>query len=280
MSKRSFCQYVSGNTDEAGIEVIRLFLPATEGYINYNIIHSVRNSIGCDTWRLGAVYFCNDELCRVKPLTRAGAEWEMALKIKDRPDFIGGFAHGDEVFYKAELTVDDQKRDIDSLSESVEFDELVFEAWSRGYDPSDATSEALCHYKKITADANGVCVEQRVEWHGDYELGRSYMAMLAPLKSETDSYYTASDSLIKPIGDNAGISGYDSAGELYLTGENGFTFGLKVDKYLSDRERGHEFLISDNGGVPYNKMYFALCHNGSVKEGDVWETVTRYSIKN
>ena len=277
--KHNFCQYVKGATDDAGTESLRLYLPDDSGHINYNIVHSVSPARRCDTWRLSVVYLCDGQRARVRPLTRAGAEWEMALKIKERPDFIGGFAHGDERLDGIVLTLDGEQKNVEELCQAVSFDRLTLEVWSCGYDPSNTDVKTLSHYKKIIADSNGIRVEQRIEWLGDYELGRSYMAMFAPLKSETDSYYTASDSQQKPIGENAGISSYDSAGKLYLTGKNGLEFCLKVDKYLSDPERGHEFLISDNGGVPYNKMYFALCHNGEVKTGDVWETVTVYSIK-
>ena len=280
MSKKSFCQYVRGAIDEAGVEAVKVFVPLDKGYINYNIIHSVRVGIQCDTWRLGATYYCNESLEKVKPLTRAGAEWEMAIKIKDRPDFIGGYAHGDEALDRAVLNVDDVCCEIDAFLTLTEFENLSLEVWSRGFDPSNTDVEALVHYKKITVNSSGVRVQQRVDWLGNYELDRSYMAMFAPLKTETNHYYSASDRTLKAIGENVGVSGFDRAGALYLNGKTGFTFCLKVEKYLSDIEQGHEFLISDNGGVPYNKMYFALHHNGCVKKGDFWETVTGYSIEN
>ena len=110
-----FCQYVRGATEDAGIEGLRLYLPIEKGYVNYNIVHSVSEGRQCDTWRMSVVYLCDEKLCRIRPGTRAGAEWEMALKLTGRPDFIGGFAHGDEVFYKTEVTVDGQKRELESL---------------------------------------------------------------------------------------------------------------------------------------------------------------------
>jgi len=68
-------------------------------------------------WRLSVVNFCDEALSSVRPLTRGGAEWEMALKIKECPDFIGGYAHGDEVFSRIAVTVDGVAKDLNELSE-------------------------------------------------------------------------------------------------------------------------------------------------------------------
>ncbi len=278
MKKEALCKYVSGQTDDSAKEALKLFLPVEDGYINYNIVHSVMQRSNCDTWRLSVVYHYDDLLSAVKPLTRSGAEWEMALKISERPDFIGGYAHGDEVFRKAELYIDGKQREISSLSDMTSFDELVFEISSIGYDPIDSVTEALLHHKRIIVSTDGIKVEQKVEWLNDYPLGNSYMAMLPPFKEITDSYYTDTDPEPKPICTKVSISETGSFDTLCLCGESGFTFSMKVEKYLNDGN--NTFLISDNGGVPYNKMYFYLNHGGSVKKGDIWETCTVYSIKN
>lgn len=276
-SEKLFCKYSREATDDAGTEVIKLFLPVNEEYVNYNIVHSVSPARQCDTWRLSVVYLCDETLCRIRPLTRAGAEWEMALKLQDRPDFVGGFAHGDEVCEKVELTVDGERRVLENISDMTAFDELAFEVWSRGFDPSTPKTEALSHYKKFIVTRDGVRVEQRVEWLGDFELGRSYMAMLPPLKSETESYFSAADKISKPICAKSDMSGCDRA--VYLTGNTGVTFCMKVEKYISDTKGGIDFFVSDNGGVPYNKVYFVLPHKGRARMGDVWNTVTHYSIQ-
>ena len=279
-NKKAYCKYVHGNADDSGSEALKLFLPVKDGYVNYNIVHSVQKSSNCDTWRLSAAYHCDDKLSPSKQLTRQGAEWEMALKIQNRPDFVGGYAHGDEVYNKIELTIDGEKREICSLVEPIAFKNLSVEVWSKGYDPLDSITEALLHYKKIDVDENCVRVSQKVEWLKDYELGRSYMAMFPPFKEFTDSYYTNVDLDKKPIRLAKDISGSEKGLDtICLCGESGFTFSMQVEKYLTDSENGNTFLISDNGGVPYNKMYFPLCHIGCVETGEVWETVTVYTIK-
>lgn len=273
---KAFCQYSNESMFDHGIEALRLFLPTSGGYINYNIVHSVMQKSKCDTWRLSVVYYCNGDFERVKPLTRPGAEWEMALKISERPDFIGGYAHGDEFFQKVELIIDGEHREISSLSDMTPFDELIFDVSSIGYDPIDSATEALLHRKKIIVNSDKIKVEQKVEWLNDYMLGNSYMAMLPPFKEVTDSYYTNTDPAPKPIGNKVSISETGSFDTLCLCGKTGFTFSLKLEKYLNDGN--NTFLISDNGGVPYNKMYFYLNHGGYVKRGEIWETETVYAI--
>ena len=276
-NKRAFCKYCGESADDSSVEALQLYLPVNEGYINYNVVHSVMERTKCNAWRLSVAYFCNEALEPIHPLTRGGAEWEMALKIVDRPDFIGGYAHGDEVFREIKVSLDGKAFDLRELTELTAFGELAFEVWSVGYDPLDSCSEALLHYKRIVADESCVRVEQSVEWLNDYAVGRSYMAMMPPLKDVTDHYYTDADPIPKPLKPMSETSG-NNVDAVYLCGEGGFTLGMRVEKYLSDKEKGKSFLITDNGGVPYNKMYFPLQHKGLVNKSDVWETVTVYAI--
>ena len=274
-----YCIYTNQRCDDSGIEALKLYLPTDGGYINYNVVHSLMKSTNCDIWRLSVVYFCNYELERVRPLTRGGAEWEMAIKIKGRPDFIGGYAHGDEVFKRIKLTVDGEKREIGDICEKTAFNELIFEVWSVGYDPIDSETESLLHYKKIIVNESGITVEQRVEWLNDYALDNSYMAMMPPLKAETDHYFTDKDSTVRDIPERVLLTETGDIKSLYLFGKCGYTFVLQALKYLNDAEGRNTYYISDNGGVPYNKMYFLLNHRGNAIKGEAWETVTGYAVR-
>jgi hypothetical protein len=104
------------------------------------------------------------------------------------------------------------------------------------------------------------------------------MAMLPPFKCETDHYFTDTSPEKNPIPTSGSVTEQGDVKTVYLSGKAGFTFGLKAEKYLTDKEKGNCYFIRDNGGVPYNKMYFLLMHNGFVNKGDVWETVTVYTI--
>ena len=41
---------------------------------------------------------------------------------------------------------------------------------------------------------------------------------------------------------------------------------------------GNRFLMTDNKGGSYNKIYFVLCNGAEVKRGDELNAVTRYRI--
>ncbi len=275
-TKLPVCQYVPGETDDYGTEALKLYLPAKDGYIHYTIIHSVHEKKGCDTWRLGPVYHCDDSLLPVAQLTRPRAEWEMAIRLLHRPDFIGGIAHGDERFESLSITLDGQARSLNDLAEKTTFDTLTVIVHSVGFDPSNPTEQVLLHKKKLIARAGGVSVDQTVEWLCERKLASSYMAMLPSLKEHTDHFRTENDEAPRPIVERK----YSEAGHfktLCLTGKK-YSFTMTVEKYLTAPE-GNTFIISDNGGDTYNKMYFMLMHGGEAHRGDVWNTQTRYLIE-
>jgi hypothetical protein len=201
----------------------------------------------------------------------------MAFLIAGRPDAVGGYAHGDEIYEMIRLTVDGKERDIGDVSDITEFSCFTLEVWSRGFDPSEPDSEILKHYKKFIVSEGGISVDQSVEWLGEYEIKYAYMAMLPPFKTETDSYYTELDKARKPICSASDMSGRDSA--VYLTGTTGLTFCMSAARYITDVKEGINFFISDNGGVPYNKLYFVLPHNNAAHKGDVWKSLTSYSVQ-
>lgn len=273
-------EYKAGKTYEQGTEAVKLYLPATEGFINYNIVHSVSPKINCDTWRLGPAYLCDGSFLPTRALTREGAEWEMALKIQGRPDFIGGYAHGDEVYEKMVLSVDGEIVELVPTPEPIVYETLSLEIWSTGYDPLDSCTEVFKHYKKIEADGERITLTQRVSWLGDYTLGTSYMAMMAPLKEWTDSYYTNVDIVKKPVELGSDIIGYSDMDTLYQCGNAGFTFGIKLCSYPLGEDGKKVFQIRDNGGIPYNKMYAPVLCKTQAKKHDEWNTVTVYRIKN
>ncbi len=276
--KRPYCRFDPTVDFEKAVGGLRIFLPASVGYVNYNFTHTVCESKNCDTWRLSKAYAFDDNFENEYELTPKGAEWDMALRLDGRPDFIGGYAHGDEIFSSLSVEIDGEAAEITSFLSLTAFDRLVITVGSIGYDPNDSTTPALKHFKKYLIDKEGITLEQRVEWLGDYTLGASYMAMMPPLKSLTDKFYTNVDRTPKEA-----ISSYGSvmgATEATVFGsESGIAFSMSVPKYPI-LAGGNRFLMTDNKGGPYNKMYFVICKGAKVSLGDVWETETKYSITN
>ena len=96
--KSPFCSYTDeADQKEGGTEALYIYIPTGEGYIRYQLIHTVLPQRNADTWRLGYVVHVDDSFENERVITNPGAEWEMALELNGRHDFIGGLAHGDEI---------------------------------------------------------------------------------------------------------------------------------------------------------------------------------------
>jgi len=274
--KGPYCRYDSSLDWEGAVGRLGIFLPTARGYVNYNLVHSVHKGKNCDTWRLGKAYALDDGLENEWELTPAGAEWDMALRLSGRPDFIGGYAHGDEAFTHFSAELDGSAVDIRTLDSLTPFEELCITVDSVGYDPADSQTQALLHRKEYRIHKKKVILHQRVEWLNDYTLGSSYMAMMPPLKGLTDYFHTDADPVPKEA-----ITHYGSvagAREAVVYGaSSGIRFSMSVPQYPR-LEGGSRFLLTDNHGGRYNKMYFVICNGAQVARGEVWETTTEYQI--
>ena len=278
MEKGLYCRYDPSICFESAVGGLRIFVPAVKGYINYNLVHSVHEGKNCDTWRLSKAYACDDSFQNEYELTPDGAEWDMALRLSGRPDFIGGYAHGDEVYESILIELDGVPVTVESLCALTPFHELRIAVASLGYDPDDSVSEALKHEKQYIVTEQGVLLHQRVEWLNDYTLGSSYLAMMPPLKSLTDQFYTNADPTPKEAITHYGRIPHATEAFVYGT-TSGIVYSMSIPKYPS-LAGGDMFSLTDNSGRPYNKMYFVVCNGADVSKGDVWETTTSYRITN
>lgn len=274
--KKSYCLYDSSIDFEQSQGGIKLFLPTAQGYINYNVVHTVSESIHADIWRIGQAFAYDDQLEKSYPITPTGAEWDMALMLSGRDDFIGGFAHGDEKYTSFTVLIDGKQIDPQGIKNLTPFTEITILENSIGYDPNDHTTQVLKHDKEYIVHADGITLNQTVEWLNDYTLGSSYMAMMPPLKALTDTFYTDRNEIPMPTLDHYGY--YPNAKKAVVYGSD-FSFSMSVSKYPS-LTGGDRFLLTDNSGRPYNKMYFVICKGASVTGGDVWKTTTHYQISN
>lgn len=273
---RAYCQYVRGAVEDHGTEALYLYLPVTQGYIQYSFVHSVIPTKQCDVWRMGPAFYCDSDLVRQERLTREGAEWEMAIRLRDRPDFIGGAVHGDEIGEAPICCMDGAQCRVERLTSLTPFFKLTLSVESVGYDPARPSEAVLRHHKYITVESAQILVSQSVEWLCDVPLGRSYMAMMPPLKCVTDCYRLG-DTEYFPITSRS----FTQMGEfsaISLCGDRGFVFTMRVEHYLSEGTN-NTVIITDNGGEEYHKMYFVLAHNGGATRGEVWKTMTAYHIQ-
>ena len=270
-------QYDPTYRNERSTEALLIYRPAAVGYICHRLARTVCERTNADAWRLSLVTACDNDLQNHFPITCEGAEWEMALRLQDRPDFIGGFAHGDERDTAIAFFLDGHETDVRALTAPTPCRALRIAISSIGYDPLDSKTEAILHRKEYEINADGILLRQTVEWLGDYSLSSCYTAMMPPLKTYTDTYETdltpatAFDLRVK----KEKVTGARSA-TLFAQG-GGFSYTMEIEPYGLYPE-DEQFTLTDNGGAPYNKMYFSLCESGTVKRGMVWNTVTRYRI--
>lgn len=274
--KPLYVKYDAGYTGEQSVEGLHFYIPTEIGYIDHVYGHTVVESRNADIWRLSLVYMCDDNLANPVQITTVG-EWDMALMISGRPDFIGGHAHGDEITTDIKFILDGVETDIKTLAQATEFKTMVIIQDSIGYDPLDGVTPVLKHHKEHKITHAGIRLDQTVEWLGDYTMSHSYLAMMPPSKAYTDSYYT---NLTPPalVDLSTGTKYVDGATSVTVYGsESGLYFTMTVNEY--DTYIKPYMSIADNGGGAYNKMYFTFVKNGTVSKGDVWETMTVYRIE-
>ena len=274
--KSAYVQYATniGETYDNATEGLNIYLPATVGYVKYTILHSVNSDINADNWRLANAYAVDDTFGNERILT-CKAEWDMAMKIDGRSDFIGGIVHGDEIMTSIKFVVDGKEvTDLSTLSSLTKFTTLQIVQTSNGYDPNDSTTVALTHAKTHTVTADGITTDQTVEWQNDYALKNCFLAMMPPLKEYTDHYKLNGAT----EGSEIAYGFYSKVSSAVVYGEeSGVSFEMSISEYPY-YNNGRTFRMTDNGGLSYNKMYYYCCDDLSITSGTVWESTTHHSI--
>ena len=251
-------QYIGESGAENSTERLNIFIPTESGYIQHMYVHTVKASINADTWRLGPVFSCNDSLQQVNSLTYSG-EWECAVHLKDRDDFSGGNAHGDEVQTAQHVWLDGVYTTLSSLTTLTDFDELRIVRRSNLFDPADHTTVIAEHGTEYIITKDGIQANQSVKWLAAYTITACYLGMFPVMKADgttpISSYlYNDKDfdyqAITSPI--NRPMT---YARKLVLTNTNKnimFVFdGIKCPTKMS----ANRMLVSDNGGLNYHKCY-------------------------
>ncbi len=226
----------------------------------------------------------------IRGVALASGEFDMALKIQGRPDFIGGSIHGDELMEgPASCIIDGSSYDLqDSATWTVQGREIRILTTTTMTDPADGVTVAGKHRKEMVINAKDYRIINCVEWSANLTMDASYMAMLPVYRKNppttgvqvTDRGYNnvnytvydlTEDYTTHPI--NSPVLG---ATRLYLYGTiNGLSLECEVE---------HEpMLLGMNSyifaGPAYNKMYFDFCGDSyQVQTGDVWQSKARYRV--
>lgn len=204
------CSLIYGNVDtnigDAGKEQVSIYIPSKVGFIKFAFIRNEVSASNANNWRIDRAYACDDSKVVRFPITAQG-EWEMALKINERADFIGGYAHGDEVVKSISFFIDGKKvDDITTLTNLTKFEELRIVELTDLYDPNDgatlATKDTFTpvahHGREYIITKDGIRLKQFVLFDVAETMTTSYMTMFPIIRGNdsqwatqiTDSYYS------------------------------------------------------------------------------------------
>lgn len=269
---------------------LRVFCPGCAGWINYNFVRSVVPERNADVWRMSVINACAEQGQLLCQLTNDGAEWEMAVRLAGRPDFIGGFNHGDEQGGEPALYLDGERTAPEALRQTRDCRQMRLTILSTGYDPAAPDRAVFRHRKEFSVDDGGVHLQQEIHWLTEEQLDnrfRSYLAMMPPLKHEkghpdrilTDSFAfdsrTPAPILRLPV-ESANVSALTVLGS-----QSGYVFTLRAEALSPRYESGGAALLTDNGGVNYHKMYITFAGGAGeiIPAGTVWRAATHYAVK-
>ena len=265
------------------------YYPTKSGkFIRSKFMHFVDASSNADGWIQRTVdLVTHNRQTVIMPIVVDG-EWEMAVKIKDTPDFIGCMNHGSEISTIVNIYFDGIKKAIID-GENLICKEIKVCQKSTMYNPADETTVVGYHYKTHIITVNGIEIRQRIEWTTDQVLDMSYACMLPACRGND---YKLTAQVTDRAYDEKTYTEYDCSTttmDHYLTALTdkgnafnlyGSTSGIALRAECNIKDKPASAFTFLSNSVYYNKVYFA--HNGAdypVHNGDVWEWVSKYQIK-
>lgn len=268
--------YVATSGDDASTEGINVFIPrGVEGKsMRYNMGHCVDNSINADVWRLMYIYSLAAHQTSGTVINRKG-EFECAVHLNGRSDFSGGYVHGDEVDQQVTFICDGKTVPANNVAGF--YNEFKIVRNSILYDPADSTTPIANHGVEYTFTIDGLTIKQSVKWLVSDTLTNCFLAMFPILK--TFSTYRFDDTNFQKVENNQSnysitIPQAKSVTEFI----DGLCSTMEITDYPTGLQGGDAVLVTDNSGLPYNKIYFIVCTGGTVTNGDLWKSTTKYSF--
>lgn len=277
------------------LDKVLMYVPVSnkKGYLEYSFIKVDDADINALGWRLRNLYLTKTNKTQVEMLCTTG-EWEMALQIAGRSDFIGLGNHGDEIQTSFKLFIDG--------AEVLETDTFTDKEWSKAqlvttlamYDPNDHTTIVGYHTRIDTVDAvsRKVTIQNKVEFVQNLSLSFSYLFMCPIMrtyngKQITDTFIDDKDYVLtdcstttfNPTSENNGVGRYKEG----VTEYDFWGADYKINGYAKIIRR-----ILPSGVAPisyvssadaYNKIYLSACgYSTSVASGDIWIMETEFYL--
>lgn len=255
-------------------------------YLRYRFEHFVRADTKADAWvqsTVDAVELVDGIWKVLYPVVIAG-EWEMAVRIKDRPDFIGAKEHGSEINTYVKFYVDGVSWT--PSTGSFWCNEIRVIQKSTMYDPLDETTHVGNHTKVFTINQSNLSLKQKIAWIGTFDMDMSYVTMLPIVRgndAETTYQVTAvayDDYNLNEI--DISTSGhaaktYDANASKWYLYSNSTGISAEVQSVIRNKPTSASTFIQNT--VKYNKVYFAYCNTGyKVNNGDIWEWESIYKL--
>jgi len=277
--KKKHLRYVQGSGVDRSTERLEIYIPSIVGYIRYDFLHTVYAERHADVWRIGYAYAVDDNFEERFALTTQG-EWECALHLKDRSDFSGGYAHGDEIIENIVFFVDNVPVDITKYTTYTFFDKLDIVQVSDLYDPNDGETIIAKHGSKHVFGDSEVRISQSIIWKVSETLTWCYLAMFPPAKTVTNKLYTNKDfNIINVDGTTTSIKNATKC-SIY-SADSAFMADFNIDEYPKGIDNTADyFMTTDNNGGIYNKCYYVISGVGNPVTAidEEWKSETIYKL--
>lgn len=267
-------------------------------YLNYCFVythHGIEGEVtdNSDGWRMSYLYLRKPDLSSVAYIVYNG-EWEMAIRLDGRSDYIGLGNHGDEIQSLFKLYVDGEEITENGTFDLREFHKAQLIQKLTMYDPLDHETIVGYHTRidTIDADRRTVTIENRVEFVTSQTIRAGYLFMCPISRSHdsvqiTDTFIDNRDYVLTdcssmefdPSDANNGV-GKTKQG---VTEYQFWGAGLDLHGYARVLRRVAPDAYVPNSHISndasYNKIYFGMCSNGdTVENGTVWLMETEFYL--
>lgn len=276
-------KYTSESGVDSSTEKFDVYVPqkglSDLKYIHYVIVHTVDENERSDIWRVAYCYISNLDFVDEKQVTTTG-EWEMAIQLLGKDDFIGGFMHGDEKQYSVKFFANRVEYDKTVFTDIRYVDSFSFVQQSDMYDPAPPylTYKVAEHYsfhEFNMKNEHQLEISQRVKWRMNLNFTTSYLAMFPIAKEMSTKYFTNVDYALKETSTYIKVP---EATEARLNSQNENVSAVFGISEYPNYDTGHQFLVSDNGGTAYNKSYYIIGESGMTDTQKDWVSKTYYDI--
>lgn len=277
--------YVEGNTDYFNF-YIKGSDKDSRKHLRYRFDKYVNEATNANGWVLGvvdAVELIDGVWNYLYPVIMRG-EWEMAVRIAERPDFIGTKEHGSEINYYEKFYIDGTSWTPND--DSFWCDEIRIIQKSDMYDPNDEVTLVGKHNKDYSIIGNSISIKQKIDWLANLTMDRSYVTMLPIIRgndSETNhliSHYAFDDYNLEEIdvsstGHGAKTNDHEpTKWNLYSN-----STGISAEVQTLIKNKPDEAMSFVQNTDKYNKVYFTYCELGyEVNIGDIWEWESFYKL--